>query len=190
MHVLVLRSCSCNTPAMSFDQRIEIFTDGACSPNPGPGGYGVIIVRMGETQELSGGFLKTTNNRMEMIAAIRALEAIGADPGSNITLYSDSRYLVDMLNGGHAATWRANGWRLASRKRALNIDLWTTLLDLAKHVKVTFEWVKGHNEHAENERCDEMAVAARLGNDLPADDGYLAQLTQAEPQQLSLFDML
>lgn len=149
-----------------------------------------MIVRAGETQELSGGFLKTTNNRMEMIAAIRALEAIGADSGSDITLYSDSRYLVDMFNGGHAAIWQANGWRLASRKPALNIDLWTTLLDLTKHVQVTFEWVKGHNEHSENERCDEIAVAARQANDLPEDEGYLAQLTQAEPQQLSLFDVL
>ena len=175
---------------MTTDQRVEIFTDGACSPNPGPGGYGAIIARDGKMMEISGGFSMTTNNRMEIFAAIRALEALNAADESEITLYSDSRYLVDMFNGGYAAGWQANGWRLASRKRALNIDLWGALLDLTQDRSVTFEWVRGHNEHPQNERCDEMAVAARQGEALPPDEGYDLQSAQAAPQQLSLFDML
>jgi len=166
---------------------VEIYTDGACSPNPGPGGYGTIVVRDGVKTELSGGFRRTTNNRMEIVAALEGLKALdGEDPG-RITICSDSRYLVDMFNGGYAAKWRANGWRRENRQRALNTDLWGELLDLAGDRPVRFEWVKSHNEHPENERCDELAVQARQRQDLPLDEGYEA--APVPPQQLSLFDV-
>lgn len=153
---------------------IEIYTDGACSPNPGRGGYGVIIVQNERRRELSGGFCKTTNNRMEILAAIEGLRAVvtGSDPGLNITVFSDSRYLVDMFNGGHAKRWRAKGWMRTPKERAKNEDLWGCLLDLTGGHGVRFEWVKSHNEHPENERCDQLAVEARLQNALPLDEGY------------------
>ncbi len=174
---------------MAASERIEIYTDGACSPNPGPGGYGVIIVRDGVRTELSGGFRNTTNNRMEIAAAIEGLKALQGKGVTSVTVYSDSRYLVDMFNGGHAAKWRANGWRLASRKPALNVDLWDSILELA-HKHVSFEWVRGHNEHPENERCDEMAVEARQQKNLPPDTAYEAIKAAPAPEQLSLFDAL
>ena len=171
---------------MADSDNIEIYTDGACSPNHGPGGYGVIIMRGGARTEQAGGFRNTTNNRMEIMAALEGLRAIKENGGAPVTVYSDSRYLVDMFNGGHAAKWRANGWRLASRKPALNVDLWECLLELAGE-HVSFEWVKGHNEHPENERCDEMAVEARLREGLPPDTAYEAIKAMPEPEQLSLF---
>ncbi|MBL7115014.1 MAG: ribonuclease HI [Kiritimatiellae bacterium] len=167
---------------------IEIYTDGACSPNPGPGGYGVIVVQDGHKTELMGGFRNTTNNRMEMLAAIEGLKFLNGNHDSQITVYSDSRYVVDMLNGGYAEKWRANGWMLTNRKQAQNSDLWSQLLDLTQTKAIQFEWVKGHNEHPENERCDEMAVEARQQNNLPVDNGYEITLAQ-ETTQLSLFDL-
>lgn len=145
---------------MTSTQSIEIYTDGACSPNPGPGGYGLIIARNGDRTERSGGFRKTTNNRMEIVAAIEGLKVLTlSDPNQPcITIYSDSRYLVDMFNGGYAAAWRANGWRRTNKQQAMNSDLWGELLDLTSNSQVKFEWVRGHSEHPENERCDEMAV--------------------------------
>lgn len=169
--------------------RIEIYTDGACSPNPGPGGYGAIIVQAGERRELHGGFRKTTNNRMEIIAAIVGLKAVDGHTADQIVIYSDSKYLVNMHNDGHARKWRNNGWTLASRKRALNIDLWRELLDLTDVHPVRFEWIKGHSERPENDRCDEMAVNARQLKDLPADEEYEASSANA-PSQLSLFDLV
>lgn len=158
---------------MSDDPKtVEIFTDGACSPNPGTGGYGVIIACNGDRTELSGGFRKTTNNRMEIIAAIEGLKALSDDGSGSVMVYSDSRYVVDMFNGGYAAKWRANDWMRDKRHRALNPDLWGELLDLAGNRQVRFEWVRGHNEHPENERCDELAVEARQKDDLPPDAGY------------------
>jgi len=170
-------------------RKIEIYTDGACSPNPGPGGYGVIIIQAGTVAELSGGFCRTTNNRMEIIAAIEGLKALDSEGQADITIYSDSRYLVDMFNGGYAAAWRANGWRRGNRQRALNTDLWQELLDLAANRQVRFEWVRGHNEHPENDRCDELAVAARKQDGLPPDVGYENPADQTA-LQLQLFDAL
>ena len=112
---------------------------------------------------------------------------MGSNHGAPVTLYSDSRYLVDMINGGHAHKWRANGWKLASRKPALNVDLWTDILELADAADVTFEWVRGHNEHPENERCDELAVEARQKEDLPIDAGYENPSPPPAPVQLCLF---
>ena len=153
---------------------IEIYTDGACSPNPGRGGYGVIIVQNALRRELSGGFAKTTNNRMEILAAIEGLKGVTGEQGAglDITVFSDSRYLVDMFNQGHAKRWRAKGWMRGPRDRAKNEDLWSCLLDLALPHDVKFVWVKSHNEHPENERCDQLAVEARKRVSLPPDEEY------------------
>ena len=136
---------------------VEIFTDGACSGNPGPGGWGAIL-RYGEKEkELSGGEKETTNNRMELTAAIMALRAL-KEP-CKVVLTTDSKYLSDGIGLGWAETWKKNGWRKADKKPALNIDLWEEILELFKKHDVTINWVKGHNGHKENERCDALAVA-------------------------------
>jgi len=150
---------------------ISIYTDGGCSPNPGRGGYGVILAAEGRQKELSGGFLETSNNRMELLAAIVGLEALKR-PGSVVTLFSDSRYLVDGITKGWARKWKRNGWMRTPEEPARNADLWARLLDLCARHKVTFEWVRGHGGHLENERCDQLAGAALKRADLPADPGY------------------
>ncbi|MBR1738983.1 MAG: ribonuclease HI [Ruminococcus sp.] len=137
-------------------KQIEMFTDGACSGNPGPGGYGVILRYKGNEKELWGGERATTNNRMELTAVIKGLEAL-KEP-CQVTLYSDSKYIIDAVNKGWAEKWRANGWIKGDKKPALNPDLWERLLDLLKIHRVEFIWVKGHAGHPENERCDQMAV--------------------------------
>ena len=138
-------------------KQVEIFTDGACSGNPGPGGWGAVLRYGNIEKELSGGERETTNNRMELTAAIMALRAL-KEP-CNVTLTTDSKYLADGIGKGWAESWRKNGWRKADKKPALNTDLWEELLELfAKH-SVTIVWVKGHNGHPENERCDALAVA-------------------------------
>ena len=135
---------------------VEIFTDGACSGNPGPGGYGAIL-RFGEhIKEISGGEEQTTNNRMELSAVIAALEALKFPCA--VTLTTDSRYVVDGIEKGWAKKWRENGWIKSDKKPALNPDLWGKLLDLLEVHDVKFNWVKGHAGHPENERCDELAV--------------------------------
>ncbi len=141
-------------------KKIEIFTDGACSGNPGPGGWGAIL-RYGEIEkELSGGEKNTTNNRMELTAVIKALEAVKYE--CNITITTDSKYVCDGIEKGWAASWRNNNWRKKDGKPALNSDLWERLLDLLNNHKVKFTWVKGHNSHPENERCDKLAVSEYL----------------------------
>ena len=137
-------------------KKVEIFTDGACSGNPGPGGYGVILRYNGVEKELSGGDSETTNNRMELTAAIKGLEAL--KERCSVTLYSDSKYLTDAINCGWAVKWRENGWMRTRREPALNPDLWERLLNLIEEHEVTFVWVKGHAGHPENERCDRLAV--------------------------------
>jgi ribonuclease HI len=148
-------------------KKVLIFTDGACSGNPGPGGYGVIM-RYGEGEkEISGGFRNTTNNRMELMGAIAALEALTEPCEAIIT--TDSQYIVNALEKGWVYAWKQNGWRKKDKKMALNIDLWERLLvSLAKHT-VAFNWIRGHTGHAENERCDALAVAASLEQNLPED---------------------
>ena len=151
---------------------VEIYTDGACKGNPGPGGYGVILISGERKKELSGGFRKTTNNRMELLACIVGLEALKKP--CNITLTSDSKYVVNAIEKGWAKKWRSKGWMLTPSKPAKNSDLWMQLLDLCEKHSVRFEWVKGHNEHPENERCDELAVEAAAGKELPVDEGFEA----------------
>jgi len=138
-------------------KKILIFTDGACSGNPGPGGWGAIL-RYGTTErELSGGERETTNNRMELTAVIQALAAL-KEP-CDVTIYSDSKYVTDAVEKGWARGWRARGWVKADKKPALNADLWQQLLTLLEQHHARFVWIKGHNEHPENERCDRLAVA-------------------------------
>ncbi len=136
---------------------VEIFTDGACSGNPGPGGWGAVLRYNGVEKELSGGEKETTNNRMELTAAICALKAL-KEP-CKVTLTTDSKYLSDGITLGWAESWQKNGWRKADKKPALNVDLWEEILALFKKHDVTINWVKGHNGHPENERCDALAVA-------------------------------
>ena len=135
---------------------VEIFTDGACSGNPGPGGWGAIL-RFGKTtKELSGGEAKTTNNRMELSAVIAALSAL-KEP-CKVILTSDSKYIIDAVTLGWAKKWQANGWMRNRKDKALNPDLWEELLRLLSIHTVEFVWVKGHAGHPENERCDQLAV--------------------------------
>ena len=138
-------------------KQVEIFTDGACSGNPGPGGWGAILRYNGVEKELSGGEKDTTNNRMELTAVISALKALKMPCEAFVT--TDSKYVYESVTKGWVYSWQKNGWRKADKKPALNVDLWTELLELLSKHKVTFNWVKGHNEHPENERCDRLAVA-------------------------------
>lgn len=139
-------------------RHVEIFTDGSCLGNPGRGGYGAILRFCGHEKELSGGFLSTTNNRMEMQAAITALSALKEK--CSVTICTDSQYLYNGITKGWARKWQKNGWVKSDKKPALNADLWEELLQLIDKHEVTLEWVKGHAGHPENERCDRLAVAA------------------------------
>jgi ribonuclease HI len=137
-------------------KKVEIFTDGACSGNPGPGGWGAIL-RYGEHElELSGGEPQTTNNRMELTGVIEALRRL-KEP-CEVVLTSDSRYVCDAVTKGWAESWRRKGWHKADGKPALNADLWETLLGLLAEHRVRFQWIKGHAGHPQNERCDHLAV--------------------------------
>ncbi len=140
-------------------KKVEIFSDGACSGNPGPGGYGVIL-RFGEhIKELSGGEHETTNNRMELTGVIKGLDAL-KEP-CEVTLTTDSKYVVDSVTKGWVYGWKSKGWKKSDGKPALNVDLWEQLLPLLQKHTVNFVWVKGHAGHPENERCDKLAVIQR-----------------------------
>lgn len=151
-------------------KRVVIYTDGACLGNPGPGGYGVVLLYDSHRRELSEGFSLTTNNRMEIMAAIAGLEALKGPCA--VTLYSDSQYLVNAMTRGWARRWQANDWWRTKDERAVNADLWARLLALCERPAVVFAWVKGHNGDAENERCDQLSREAINRPDLPADSGY------------------
>ena len=143
---------------------IEIFTDGACSGNPGPGGWGVVLRYNGHEKELSGGEINTTNNRMELTAVIEGLSALKEK--CQVRLVTDSKYVADGITKGWAESWRKNNWRKADKKPALNPDLWEKLLDLIAKHEVTIDWVKGHAGHPENERCDRLAVSSSKSENL------------------------
>ena len=138
-------------------KEVTIFTDGACSGNPGPGGWAAILTYKGNELELAGGLPQTTNNQMELIAAIEGLRAL-KEP-CIVNLYSDSKYLIDSIQKGWVYNWRANNWRKADKKPALNVDLWEELLSLCDKNHLNYHWVKGHADNPKNNRCDEMAVA-------------------------------
>lgn len=146
--------------------KITVYTDGSALGNPGPGGYGIVLKAGQHRKELSGGFRKTTNNRMELLAVILALEAIKI-PGSQVTVYSDSSYVVNAVEKG----W-VFGWQKKSFKGKKNPDLWRRFLQIYPKHKVKFQWVKGHAGIPENERCDRLAVAAANKSNLPPDTAY------------------
>ncbi|USR91547.1 ribonuclease HI [Phormidium yuhuli AB48] len=147
---------------------VTIYTDGACKGNPGPGGYGTVLIYRDFRKEISGGFRRTTNNRMEMMAAIVGLKLL--KQACQVTLYSDSKYIVDAMRQGWAKRWKAKGWWRNKKERAKNPDLWEELLRLSEFHQVEFVWVKGHAGNKENECCDRLAVAASKAADLPADE--------------------
>lgn len=138
-------------------KKVELYTDGACRGNPGPGGWGAILVYHGKEKELSGGEASTTNNRMELMAAIAGMSAL-REP-CEIVLTSDSKYLVDAINKGWLASWKRNGWRKADKSALLNVELWQKIDSLLEIHDVSFVWVHGHTGHPYNERCDALATA-------------------------------
>lgn len=143
---------------MQKRKKVTIYTDGACSGNPGPGGYGVILQYGEFEKEISGGEPETTNNRMELMGVITGLSAL-KEP-CDVALYTDSQYIVNGMNQGWAEKWQKNGWMRNKKEPALNPDLWERLLTLCKTHRVTFHWVKGHADNPYNNRCDALAVAA------------------------------
>ena len=159
---------------MPDQPKVDIWTDGGCRPhNPGPGGYGVVLRCNGHYKELSGGFRYTTNNRMELLAAIIALETLSQS--CRVTLHSDSKYVVDAVKLGWAKRWQAHGWKRNKQgDPALNPDLWQRLLDAIARHQVDFVWVRGHSGVADNERCDALARQAAGCSDLPVDVGMSA----------------
>jgi len=150
--------------------QVQIFTDGGCEPNPGPGGYGVVLLHPKKRMEISGGFRRTTNNRMEIYAAIKGLELLKKP--CCVTLYSDSQYLVNAMTAGWVLTWKKKDWWRTNTERVINLDLWQRLLLVREKHQVNFVWLKGHAGNQENERCDQLCCAALRQPNLPVDDGY------------------
>jgi len=155
---------------MSDLKKVTIYTDGACTGNPGPGGYGVVLLHGGLRKELSGGFRRTTNNRMELMAAITGLRALKTK--CEVKLHTDSQYVAESLSKGWAKSWRERGWKKSDKSKALNADLWQQLLDLCDQHEVKVIWVRGHAGNVENERCDQLSVAAAQQPILPPDHVY------------------
>jgi ribonuclease HI len=151
-------------------KKVTIYTDGACLGNPGPGGYGAVLIYGSHRKEISGGYRLTTNNRMEIMAVITALSALKSR--CQVDIYSDSQYVVNAMTKGWVKRWKAKNWMRTREEKAKNPDLWEKLLQLCERHQVSFHWIKGHNNHAENDRCDQLAVAAAATEGLPADVGY------------------
>jgi len=149
---------------------VMIYTDGGCINNPGPGGYGVILLHKGHRRELSGGFRLTTNNRMEILAAIKGLEAL--KQRCHVTIYSDSQYVVNAIEKGWAVRWQSQGWKRNRKEKAVNPDLWERLLDLCGRHDVRFQWIRGHVGTEENERADQLAKEAATGPGQSIDQAY------------------
>ena len=165
-------------------RHVTVYTDGACLGNPGPGGYAAIVLYGNLRTEISGGFRRTTNNRMEIMAAIAGLETLKEK--CRVTLYSDSQYLVKAISRGWAQRWRAHGWKRNKREKAVNPDLWERLLELCDYHEVQFRWVKGHAATLENRRCDELAMQAAGQPNLPPDAGYITGGEAEQPAQYGL----
>lgn len=152
-------------------KKVTIYTDGGCDPNPGgPGGYGVVLIHNNKRKELSGGFRSTTNNRMEIYAALQGLKALKHP--CHVTIYSDSQYLVDAMTKGWVQRWKAKNWCRTKNEKAINVDLWEEMLEQCAIHQVHFEWVRGHAGISLNERCDELAMRALRQANLPVDEGY------------------
>ena len=155
---------------MVSKKHVIMYTDGACTGNPGPGGYGIVLIYGEYRREISGGYRRTTNNRMELMGPIVGLEVL--KQSCRVTLHSDSQYVVEGIEKGWAKKWRSNSWMRNKRERAVNPDLWERLLELCERHEVEFRWVRGHAGNPENERCDQLAVEAAHMESLPADEGY------------------
>ncbi len=166
--------------------KVIVYTDGAAEPNPGPGGYGVVLMSGSHRKELSGGFAKTTNNRMELMAVIVGLESLTRP--CRVVVFSDSKYVVDSVTRGSVHRWQKKNWFRNSKERAKNVDLWKRFLEVYKTHEVEFRWVKGHAGVVENERCDELAVAAAQQYDSPPDAGYLEEIGQYSEKLFSADD--
>ncbi|MGC9335556.1 MAG: ribonuclease HI [Anaerolineae bacterium] len=151
---------------------ILIYTDGGAIDNPGPGGYGVVLRYKGHRKELSGGFRRTTNNRMELLACIEGLKALKRR--CSVVLYSDSKYVVNGMTKGWAERWQSKGWKLSNEQDVKNADLWQQLIELCQQHDVHFRWVRGHSGNPDNERCDQLAMAAAQGRELATDMAYEA----------------
>lgn len=164
---------------MTDAKHVTIYSDGACVGNPGPGGYGVVLIYGGHRRELSGGYRRTTNNRMELMGPIKGLEAL--NQRCRVTLHSDSQYVVEGIEKGWAKRWRDNGWMRNKREQAISPDLWGRLLDLCEKHEVHFRWVRGHAGNTENERCDQLAVQAAHQENLMIDQGYESP-TKVQPR--------
>lgn len=162
---------------MSQHNHVTIYTDGGAISNPGPGGYGVILRSHDQQREFSGGFRHTTNNRMEIMAAIVGLREL-TEP-CTVIIYTDSQYLANAINKGWAQRWRTNGWKRNRKDRALNSDLWEELLTLSEQHQITFEWLRGHSGHPENERCHILVQQVVADpHRLPPDTAYEQQSAQ------------
>ena len=155
-----------------YPEATLIYTDGGCINNPGPGGYGVVMLQGDTRNELSGGYRLTTNNRMELMACIVGLKALGPGYSGSVRIITDSRYVVNGIMKGWAKRWQKNNWMRDKTHSAENIDLWSMLLDLTGRYNVRFEWVKGHAGNKGNERCDELATLSAVKHDLPPDEAY------------------
>jgi ribonuclease HI len=156
---------------MDDSDRVIIYTDGGCLGNPGPGGWGAVLLYQGHRKELSGGYRLTTNNRMELMGAIAALEALKGGRREAV-LHTDSQYVVNAVEQGWAQRWKRQGWMKNRKEPAMNPDLWERLLDLCSRHTVKFVWVRGHAGVVENERCDVLANQEARRKDLPPDPGY------------------
>ena len=166
------------TPATSPEEKtVYAYSDGSAIGNPGPGGYGAVLKWRGHEKELTEGFRHTTNNRMELLGAITALESLKGR--RTVVLTTDSEYVINGISKGWAAKWKANGWRRNKKERALNPDLWDRLLGVVAKHDVRFEWIRGHTGHAENERCDELANGSARGSALTVDEYYEREVAAA-----------
>jgi ribonuclease HI len=168
---------------MDEKKEVVIYTDGACEPNPGAGGYGVVLLSENRRKEISGGFRRTTNNRMEIYAAIAGLEVLKYP--CKVTIYSDSQYLVNAMTEGWVEKWKSRNWWRTNKEQAINVDLWERLSALCETHEVNFVWVKGHNGNPENERCDKLSYAALRQKDLPPDELYENPPPAPEPIKMT-----
>jgi ribonuclease HI len=168
-------------------EKVIIYTDGGCKNNPGPGGYGVVMIYGAKRKELSGGFRETTNNRMELTACIEGLKALKYP--CPVKLYSDSQYVVNGIQKGWAKRWRAKKWMRNQKEPAENYDLWGLLLELCEKHEVEFEWVRGHAGNKENEMCDQLANQAIAGENLAQDEAYETGKTTVKVKLLLDIDL-
>lgn len=154
------------------NKKVTIYTDGGSLGNPGPGGYGAVLMSEKKRKELSGGFRLTTNNRMELLAVIKGLEALNPDYSYDVDIYSDSRYIVDAINKGWLKNWKNKNWKRNKKDKVMNPDLWKRMYELLLKHNVTFNWVKAHVGIPENERCDELSKHSAAQDNLPPDVEY------------------